>query len=89
MSGKSGEHKASHSDGAEIALPDLKVNQKAKISKVHTRDKGALRKLISMGVLPHADIVLTQKFPAYVFRRGHSVFSIDRELASLIFVKKI
>lgn len=81
------EHKAGEHKEPVIALTALKVNKKARVVRVCTKERPALRKLLSMGILPKADIVLLHKFPAFVFRKGHSVFSIDRELASLVFVK--
>ncbi|HXF96499.1 MAG TPA: FeoA family protein [Gemmatimonadales bacterium] len=43
-------------------------------------------KLAALGVLPGADLVLLQRFPAFVFRIGHAEFAVDEALARLVYV---
>lgn len=69
-----------------MPLTQLKVNKKAKISYLQTQDRDILQKLIAMGTLPKTEIMITQKFPSYVFQIGKSQFTIDKELASCIYV---
>ena len=69
------------------ALVGLKVNQKAKVAYIHTRDRKKLEKIMAMGVLPGMAIILIQKFPSYVFQIGQSQFAIDKDLASGIYVR--
>ena len=69
------------------SLDQLNLNQKAEVSHVHTEDRQMLKKIIAMGVLSKAEVVLVQKFPSFVFRVDNSFFAIDKELASCIYVK--
>ena len=78
-----------HSVGKEevFSLLELKIKRKGKIAYLRAKDKHQMQKLISIGALPGAAIVLVQKFPSYVFELGHSQFAVDKELAQAIFVK--
>ncbi len=49
----------------------------------------AARKLAGMGVLPGVELELLQRFPAFVFRLGHSEFAVDTELAARIRVRRL
>lgn len=69
------------------SLVGLKVNQKAKVAYIHTRDRKKLEKIMAMGVLPGMTITLIQKFPSYVFQIGQSQFAVDKDLAEFIFVR--
>ena len=70
-----------------MTLSELEPHKKARISYLHTADRDALQKLISMGALPNTDVMLIQKFPSYVFQSWKSQFAIDKELASQIYVR--
>ncbi len=70
-----------------MPLAELDVGKKAVVSYLHTRNREALQKLLAMGVLPNTGVVLSQKFPSYVFQIGRSQFAIDKELASNIIVR--
>ena len=69
------------------SLAGLKVNQKARVAYIHTRDRKKLEKIMAMGVLPGMAITLIQKFPSYVFQIGQSQFAVDKDLAEFIFVR--
>ena len=69
------------------SLSELQARDKGEIAYLHTKDKSQMQKLMSMGVLPGASIVLIQRFPSYVFLIGHSQFAVDGELASAIYVR--
>lgn len=69
------------------SLVGLKVNQKAKVAYIHTRDRKKLEKIMAMGVLPGMAITLIQRFPSYVFQIGQSQFAIDKDIASNIYVR--
>ena len=73
----------------ESCLTEWPLGVKARVSRVSTTDRVALRKMIAMGVLPPAEILVHKSFPSYVLDIGNGRFSIDRELASLIFVHGI
>ncbi|MEW6087965.1 MAG: metal-dependent transcriptional regulator [bacterium] len=68
-------------------LSDLEVNGKGKVAYIYTKDHPTLHKLMAMGVLPGMNITLIQKFPSYVFKIGQSQFAVDKELASVIYVR--
>ncbi len=70
-----------------VRLTELSVKKRGVISDLDTSKTKELRKLISMGALPGAEIELLQVFPVFVFRIGYSSFAVDKELASLIFIK--
>jgi len=69
------------------SLVGLKVNQKARVAYIHTRDRKKLEKIMAMGVLPGMAITLLQKFPSYVFQVGQSQFAVDKDLAESIIVR--
>lgn len=70
-----------------VPLSEMTANQKGKIAYLHTEDKDTLKKIMAMGALPGQNIVLTQKFPSYVFKIGQSQFAIDQEMALCIYVR--
>jgi DtxR family Mn-dependent transcriptional regulator len=72
-----------------MPLTELEPNRKAQIAYLQTQDHVKLQKLIAMSTLPKTEVVLTQKFPSYVFKIGKSQFAIDKELASSIYVRII
>jgi DtxR family Mn-dependent transcriptional regulator len=72
-----------------MPLTDLKKNKKAKVSYLHTHNRSALQKMIAMGVLPNTGITLIQRFPSYVLQIGKSQFTIDKELASCVYVRVV
>ena len=70
------------------SLAEWPIGVKAKILRVKTEDRGALRKIIAMGALPPTEIFIRKKFPSYVLDIGNGRFSIDKELAALILVQR-
>ena len=82
-----------HASGAVLAsasacsLAEWPVDVKARILRVETEDRGALRKIIAIGALPPAEIFIRKKFPSYVLDIGNGRFSMDKELAELILVQ--
>jgi DtxR family transcriptional regulator, Mn-dependent transcriptional regulator len=80
--------KATEKIGKVISsLADMRVNQKGKVAYLQTKDPKQLQKLMAMGILPGASIMLLQKFPSHVFQVGQSQFAIDKELAEPILVR--
>lgn len=71
-----------------MPLTELEVNKKGKVAYLHTGNRDILQKVIAMGVLPKAEIMLIQKFPSYVIQVGKSQFAIDKEMASNIYVRR-
>ncbi len=72
-----------------IPLSDLSKGQKGKIAYIHTKDHHILRKLMAMGTLPGSIITLIQRFPSYVFQIGQSQFTIDKHMASHIYIRLV
>jgi DtxR family Mn-dependent transcriptional regulator len=72
-----------------MPLTDLGVKKRARISYLQTQERNALQKMIAIGALPKTEITLIQKFPSYVFQIGKSQFTIDKELASCIYVRMV
>ncbi len=72
-----------------IPLSDLSKGQKGKIAYIHTKDHHILRKLMAMGTLPGSIITLIQRFPSYVFHIGQSQFTIDKHMASHIYIRLV
>jgi DtxR family Mn-dependent transcriptional regulator len=72
-----------------MPLTDLKKNKKARISYLQTHNRSALQKMIAMGILPNTGITLIQRFPSYVLQIGKSQFTVDKELASCIYVRVV
>lgn len=76
-------------DVGVVALTELKAGERGEIAYLSTTDAGKMQKLMSMGVLPGSDLVVTRTFPTYIFKVGHSEFAVDDELAREIFVRKV
>jgi len=71
-----------------VALTELKAGEKGEIAYLAVTDASKMQKLMSMGVLPGSDLVVTRTFPSYIFKVGYSEFAVDAELAREIFVRK-
>ncbi len=72
-----------------VALTELKPGEKGEIAYLAATDVSKMQKLMSMGVLPGCDLLLTRTYPSYIFKVGHSEFAVDGELAREIFVRKV
>lgn len=71
-------------------LSEMKAGQGGRIAYIHTPQSGQstqLQKLIAMGILPGAPIILLQTFPSYVFQVRQTQFAIDKETADCIYVR--
>lgn len=75
-------------DVGVVALTELKAGEKGEIAYLAATDVGKMQKLMSMGVLPGSDLVVTRTFPSYIFKVGYSEFAVDGELAREIFVRR-
>ena len=73
----------------ESPLSEFKMNVETEILGFRTKDDNQIMKLIALGVLPGTKVVLLQRFPSFVFQIGFIQFSIDRELASVIWAKRV
>ena len=63
-----------------------KAGAAGRVAYLSTRDNREVQKLMAMSVLPGTDISLIRRFPSYVFQIGYSQFTVDKELAGLIYV---
>lgn len=71
------------------SLAEMEGGVSVAVAYLVTRDDRKLQKLMSMGILPGVRIDVIQTFPSHVFRIGHSVVAVDREMAKDIFVRRI
>ncbi|RME32981.1 MAG: transcriptional regulator [Deltaproteobacteria bacterium] len=72
-----------------VALTELKPGEKGEIAYLSTGNEKKMQKLMSMGVLPGNEIVLSRTFPSYVFKVGYSEFAVDVDLAREIFIRRL
>jgi len=70
-----------------VQLPDLHPGQRGTIAYLYSEDQSRLNKLLTMGVLPGAEIELQRRIPTFVFRVGFSQFAVDHEVASAVYVR--
>jgi len=80
---------ARHSgDTGVVALTELKAGESGEIAYLSTDNEKKMQKLMSMGVLPGNELVLSRTFPSYIFKVGHSEFAVDEDLAREIFIRR-
>ncbi len=70
-------------------LSQLIPGQHGKVAYIYATQTGKLQKLIAMGILPGASLILLQNFPSYIFATGETQFAIDRDIAEAIYVRLI
>jgi DtxR family Mn-dependent transcriptional regulator len=70
-------------------LTEMKRGQKGKVVYLETQDHNMLKKLMAMGVLPGRTISLIQRSPSYVFSIGRTQVVVDKEIASIIYVRTV
>ncbi|MBW1669359.1 MAG: ferrous iron transport protein A [Deltaproteobacteria bacterium] len=68
-------------------LVDAEKGTKGSVAYLCTKDNVKLQKLMSMGVLPGVAVEVTQTYPSYVFKIGHTQIAVDREIAKDIFLR--
>lgn len=74
-------------DCDSVRLSALRVGESAVVSCLEQPGSAPTAKLLAMGVLPGARVVLLQRYPGYVFRMGHSELAVDSALADRIRVR--
>lgn len=67
-----------------MPLSEMRKGQRGKIAYIHTHDRTILKKIMAMGALPGLSIILSQRFPSYVFQIGESRFAVDKNVADQI-----
>lgn len=75
-------------DCDSIRLTALTVGESGTVSCLEDPGSGPTAKLAAMGVLPGVRLVLVQRYPAFVFRIGHSELAVDGGLAGRIRVRR-
>jgi Fe2+ transport system protein FeoA len=63
------------------------IGDKGRIAYLQTKDSVQMQKLMNIGVIPGMSIDLLQKFPSYIVSLGQAQFAIDKELASVVYVR--
>jgi DtxR family Mn-dependent transcriptional regulator len=70
-------------------LSQLAQGQKGKVAYIYAPESSKLQKLMAMGILPGAPIILIQSFPSYVFQVGQTQLAVDKEIADAIYVRLV
>jgi DtxR family transcriptional regulator, Mn-dependent transcriptional regulator len=68
------------------SLETLKRGDKGKITYLLLKQRPELNRLLSMGLIPGANIELIQLFPTFVIQVNESQLAFDEEIAKAIFV---
>ena len=69
-----------------MKLSMLKRGEKGMVIELDTGNDSILRKLMSMGIMPGAEVEVIQAYPCYVIQAGYTQVSIDNEIASAIII---
>ena len=69
-------------------ITSMKKGEEGIIAELNTNDKGILRKLMAMGILPGMNLKMIQTFPSFVFQVGYTQVAVDKEIASVILVER-
>lgn len=74
---------------AQITLADLSPGQSAQVIGLVSENGGRSQalKLVAIGLLPGAEVLLLRRFPSFVFQIGSSDFAVDSDVAKLVVVK--
>ncbi len=75
-------------DKTVVSMSQLRQGEGGVIAYVHSGDSEKLKKLMAMGILPGADVVLERRVPSFVFNVGFSRYAVDEGMASAIFVRR-
>jgi DtxR family Mn-dependent transcriptional regulator len=70
-------------------LRRLGVGESGRIAYIVPKDPERLVKLSNLGVVPGADVRLTQKQPATVITIGETTLAVDQDIAEEIYVKRL
>jgi DtxR family Mn-dependent transcriptional regulator len=72
-----------------ISLNDLQPGERGTVSCLQQPGERSSWKLAAMGVLPGAELYVVQRYPAWIFRIGHSEFAVDEEMATHVRVHRL
>jgi ferrous iron transport protein A len=71
-----------------ISVVELLAGQKGKIVELDTADREILGKLMSLGIVPGAQLGMIRRKPAVLLQVGHTKVALDRRLAAHIRVER-
>ncbi|MEX0891757.1 MAG: FeoA family protein [Gemmatimonadota bacterium] len=71
-----------------VHLTALRPGERATVSCLEEPGSTASCKLAGMGVLPGVEVMLVQRYPAFVFRVGFAELAVDHDLAGHIRVRR-
>lgn len=69
------------------ALGEMRPGMGGSIERLGIRHPRSLQKLMAMGLLPGTPVKLLRRSPSFVLQAGYSLFAVDQEIASEIFVR--
>lgn len=75
-------------DAVVAPLHALKPGEEGTIAYLAAPHGEEFQKFLSMGIHPGDRLTLVRKTPSIVFRCGESLFAVDRELASQVYVRR-
>lgn len=70
-----------------VRLTTLAEGDAARVTCLEEPEAPAAAQLVALGVLPGVELQLVQRYPAFVFRIGHSELAVDSALAARIRVR--
>lgn len=73
-------------DSPIISINNALPGTKGEVAHLQLGDDARLQKLMVMGFLPGVSIEVLQRFPSHLIRVGHSHITIDREMASGVYI---
>ncbi len=74
-------------DCDSVRLTTLAEGERGRVTCLEEPASGPSATLAAMGVLPGTELVLLQRYPAFVFRIGYSELALDAELAGRVRVQ--
>jgi len=72
-----------------VSLGELLPGERGTVSCLQQPSAQAVWRLAAMGVLPGAELRVVQRYPACIFRIGHSEFAIDERMATHVRVHRL
>lgn len=72
-----------------VNLTELETGEKARILKINTNDLTKMRKLTAFGIMPGLDIIMIQRYPAFVVQIGFTQVALDEDIASEIIIDRL
>jgi Fe2+ transport system protein FeoA len=70
----------------EVPVTLLGEGDSARVVRLDQPGSEPTAHLVALGVLPGVEVLLLQRYPAFVMRIGHTEFAVDDQLARRIYV---